>query len=256
MARATALSGVAGAHPLTQQIALRLEQGPAFILVSGCNADSCKIFLDNLSAKILGTGRILNLHSPTPTASLFDLVANALDLDLTNPSASALAKHLDDGNTYLLCSMAEKFSPDAFEQLRQLSNLQPKIGDLGIVLCGGQTLPKRLPGALRQRVTDAYRLDGRSSRLRNTVWGLLLALLCIGAWLAYTNLPGLIGTTLATQAKPYSRPLLETSLKAGPVLAQPIPVEPQTPLTHVFQTEAEAEAALQAQAPAEKPDQE
>jgi hypothetical protein len=114
-----------------------------------------------------------------------------------------------------------------------------------------------LPNALRQRVTDAYQLDGVSRiRLRNKVWGLLLATLCIGSWLAYSNLLGLFGTTIATRPQPDSRSLLETSLKAGPVLAQPIPVEPQTPLTHVFQTAAEAEAALQAQTPAEKPDQE
>lgn len=253
MARAIALSGAAGAHSLSQQIALRLEQGPAFILISGCNTGSCKTFLDSLSAELSGTGRTVNLHSPaSSTTNLFELVANALNLDLTRPSATTLAKHLDDGNTYLLCSMEEESSPDAFEQLRQLSNLQPKNGYLGIVLCGSQTLPKHLPSALRQRVTDAYRLDGRSSRLRAAVWGLMLSTLCIGAWLAYSRFPAII----VTQPQPDSQPLLETSLKAGPVLAQPIPVEPQTPLTHVFQTEAEAEAALQAQRPAEKPDQE
>jgi hypothetical protein len=252
MGRAAALSGVAGDHSLAQQIALRFKQGPAFILVSGCNSDSCKTFLDHLTTELSGTGRTLEIHSPDSSANPFDLVANTLGLDLAHPSASALAKHLDDGNTHLLCAMGEDSSPDAFEQLRQLSNLQPKNGYLGIVLCGSRTLTKRLPQALRQRITGAYRLDGHPRRLRIAAWGLMLSTLCIGAWLAYTHFPA----TTVTQPLPDSRPLLETSLKAGPFLAQPIPVEPQAPLTHVFQTEAEAEAALQTQAPAEKPDQE
>lgn len=256
MARAAALPEFADGLTLAQQIALHLKQGPAFTLVSGCDADSCKMFLDNLSAELSGTGRTLNLHSPAASANLFDLIATALGLNLKRPSASSLSKHLDDGNTYILCSAGEEYSPDAFEQLRQLSNLQPKNGYFSIILCGGQTLPNSLPNALRQRVTDTYRLEVASSPLRNAVWGLILATLCLGAWLAYNHYPDLIGTTIVTQPRPVPEPLLETSLKAGPFLAQPLPVEPQKPLTHVFQTDAEAEAALQTQTPAEKPDQE
>lgn len=256
MARASALPELADGHTLADQLALHLKQGPAFILVSGCNADSCKTLLDSLTSQLSGAGRTVNLHTPASSANLFDLIANALGLDLAHPSANSLAKHLDDGNTYLLCSMVEKASLDAFEQLRQLSNLQPKNGYFSIILCGGQTLPNSLPNALRQRVTDTYRLEVASSPLRNAVWGLILATLCLGAWLAYNHYPDLIGTTIVTQPRPVPEPLLETSLKAGPFLAQPLPVEPQKPLTHVFQTDAEAEAALQTQTPAEKPDQE
>lgn len=256
MVRASALPEFADGLTLAQQIAIHLKQGPTFTLVSNCDADSCKMFLDNLSAELSGTGRTLNLHSPSVSANLFDLVATALGLNLERPSASSLSKYLDDANTYILCSVGKEYRPDEFEQLRQLSNLQPKNGYLGIVLCGGPTLPKQLPKALRQRITDAYRLDRRSSRLRTTAWGLMLSILCICAGLAYSQFSGLFGTINTTQPQHNSKPLFETSLKVGPVLAQPTPVEPQTSLTHVFQTEAEAEAAMPAEAPAEKPDQE
>jgi hypothetical protein len=254
MAQASALPKCADGHTLAHKIALHLKQGPAFILVSGCDNDSCKIFLDSLSAELSGTGRTVSLHSPASSANLFDLVANSLGLGLTPASASSLAKHLGEGNTYLLCSMGEESSLDTFEQLRQLSNLQPTDGHLSIILCGGPTLPKRLPKALRQRVTDTYRLDTASSPLRTMVWGLSLSTLCIGVWLVHSHFPGVF--SFATQPQLDSKQPLKPSLKAGAVLAHPIPVEPPMPLTHIFQTEAEAEAALQAQLPAEKPDQE
>lgn len=251
MAWASALPKFADGDTLVQQIALRLKQDPAFILISGCDTDSCNTFLNILSAKLSGTGRAVNLHSPASSANFFDLVANTLGFYLEHPSATSLAKHLDDGNTYLLYSMGEKYSLETIEQLRQLSNFQPKNGYLSIILCGGQTLPKKLPNALRQRITDTYRLNGGSNPLRNAVWGLVLIItLCMSAWLAYSHFPGLFSTTIAT----HSTPLLGTSLKTGPVLAQPPPIKTPPPLTHIFHTEAEAEAALQAQIPANKPD--
>ena len=252
MARAATIPGVAGGHSLTQKIALSLKRGPAFILVTGCDTASRKIFLENLSAALLDAGRIINLHLPSSCANLSDQVADAIGLDLAPASAISLAKHLD-GNTHLLCSTTKKCSPDVFEQLRQLSNLQPKSGYLSITLCSHRTLSKQLPNALRQRVTATYRLDETPPTLRNAVWGVMLSILGASAWLAHDHLPNLFGPTVAIQPQLDSKPVLETSLRAGPVLAQPVPAEEKTPLTHVFQTETEAEAALQAQEPVEKP---
>jgi hypothetical protein len=254
MAQASALPGFTDGHSLAQHIALHLKHGPALILIAGCNIENCQLFLDSLSAALVNPGRIVRLNASDPAASLFDQIASVLGL--LQESAASLTKHLNHASTLLLCSMGHSPSSNAFEQLRQLSNLQPKEGYLSIILCGDSALSKQLPNALRQRITASYRLDKDSGILRYATWGILFLALIGSAWLAHKKFPALpSGVLPIKQASPASNQLLGTSLKAQPVLAQSVPAKIEIPLTHVFQTEAEAEAALQAGAPVEKSDQ-
>jgi hypothetical protein len=254
MAQASALPGFTDGHSLAQHIALHLKHGPALILIAGCNIENCQLFLDSLSAALVNSGRIVRLNASDPAASLFDQIASVLGL--LQESAASLTKHLNHASTLLLCSMEHSPSSNVFEQLRQLSNLQPKEGYLSIILCGDSALSKQLPNALRQRITASYQLDKDSEIPRYSTWVILFLALIGSAWLAHSNFPDLLSVVFPTkQTSPSPDLPLGTSLKAQPVFAQSIPVKTETPLTHVFQTEAEAEAALQAGAPAEKSDQ-
>lgn len=255
MAQASALPRFADGHSLAQHVAFHLKHGPTLILITGCNIENCQLFLDSLSTALVDTGRILRLNASEPAANLFDQIASVLGL--AQESAASLAKRLDNTSALLLCSMGNNPSSHVFEQLRQLSNLQPKEGFLGIILCGDSALCKQLPNALRQRVTASYQLDKDSAiLLRYATWGVLFLALLASTWLAHAKFPDLLsGIFPLKQTSPGPEQLLGTSLKIQSIFAQSIPVKAENPLTHVFQTEAEAEAALQAGAPAEKPNQ-
>lgn len=234
----------ADTHPLPKKIARLLVDGPALVLVTGRGSDTAPAFLDELAASLVPAGRVIKLNTAAPPqATLFDDIAAQLGLQPTAASAPDLAKHLGNANTFILYAIGEHPSALAFEQLRQLSNIQPEAGHLGIVLAGKRKLERQLPTALRQRVSVIYRLDGESGTgLRRAAWLAGAGLLVGGTWFAAAPLPD-----LAVPAAPSPKPALETSLKAGPLLAPAAPAAAEDPRSHIFRTEAEAEAALQAQ---------
>lgn len=246
------LPHLADGHDLAQRIAQLLAEGPALVLVSGCDTATSSMFLDGLGEALASAGRVVKLGlQNTPQGNLFERIATQLNLDSTNTSAPALAAQLGQANTFILYATEEQSHPEDFEQLRQLNNVQPQGGHLSIVLCGPRNLEHLLPGALRQRINAAYRLNvnGKNSGqlLRRLTWVAGLAALASLTVLVYDKAP---------KASVTAKPALNSSLKVGPVLATPEPATAENPRSHIFQTEAEAEAALQIQEAGESPAQE
>lgn len=226
---------------LAQRISLMLSQGSAWILVTGNTHKACLAFLDRLSNSLTNSAHVLKISIPSKSTNLSEQASAVLGIPLLPGSTQNIPS--ERGNVYLLCHAEGSCQPEDFEQLRQLSNLQPKLGHLGIVLCGKRNLLHQLPSAIRQRIVSIYSLDDRLPRawLRRILLGGLLTVLAIAAWAWVASLS--IQTTRRNLPPP-SQSILGASLKTGPVLAQPETSPEPEPLTHIFQNEDEAEAGL------------
>jgi len=229
---------------LAQHISFTLSHGPAWVLVTGNTQEACLAFLDKLSRTLTNSSHVLKICIPSESAHLPERISSELGLSLL--SAPSQHSSAEKGNTYLLCQAEDCCRQEDFEQLRQLSNLYPSFGHLGIVLCGEHHMLNRLPSAIRQRLVSVYRLDGfTATRPRRAILGGLFVALAIAAiWIAYLS----FSSNNQTLPQPSSN-TLATSLNPEPVLVRPAPLPEPEPLTHVFQTEDEAEASLRSENP-------
>lgn len=162
----------AGAEPddnLPQTLASLMLNASSLIIVTVPNNHAATRVLSPLQAKLAQTGLVLTLGKLGDTLDFFRQIASQLNIDNigiphASLSASVMAhiQNLNSGCVMLLCNDADAYDTALLEQIRQWDNLQLQHGHVSILLCGGEGLMKKLRSpalrGLHQRIVAHYRL--------------------------------------------------------------------------------------------------
>lgn len=261
----------AGAEPgdnLPQTLLSLMLSGPALIIVTVPNSHAAARVLSPLQAKLTQAGLVLTLDKPENTLDFFRQLATQLNIDhigvsLASLSASVMGHilNLRRGCVMLLCNNADAYDTALLEQIRQWDNLQLQHGHVSILLCGGDGLMKKLRSpvlrGLHQRIVAHYRLT--PVPVTRIYW--LAGAAAVGSlallWAASSlyrapqqsteplglPTPRVLSGTASAQS--------QTKKNFSPPAASPLPHPdghsiPNTspPFDHIFNSEAEALAAL------------
>ena len=254
---------------LPQTLASLMLSGPSLIIVTVPNSHAAARVLSPLQAKLKQTELVLTLDKPEDTLDFFRQLARQLNIDyigvsLASLSASVMAHilNLHSGCVMLLCSDADAYDTALLEQIRQWDNLQLQHGHVSILLCGGEGLMKKLRSpalrGLHQRIVAHYRLTpvpvARIYWLSGAAAVGSLALLWAASSLyrapQQSTEPLGVPTTprvlkgaapAKSQTKKYFSPSAASSLPRPDAHSLP---KTSPPLDHIFNSEAEALAAL------------
>ena len=261
-----------GAEPgdnLPQTLVSLMLSGPSLIIVTVPDSHAAARVLSPLQAKLMQAGLVLTLDKPENTLDFFRQLATQLNIDhigvsLASLSASVMGHilNLRRGCVMLLCNNADAYDTALLEQIRQWDNLQLQHGHVSILLCGGDGLMKKLRSpalrGLHQRIVAHYRLTpvpvARIYWLAGAAAVGSLALLWAASSLyrAPQQPPEPLGLPTTPRVLNSAAPAKsQTKKNFSPPAASSLPrpdahsISKTSPsLDHIFNSEAEAQAAL------------
>ena len=154
---------------LPQTLASLMLNAPSLIIVTVPNVHAAARVLSPLQVRLAQTGLVLTLGKLEDVHDFFRQLATQLNIDnIGIPHASLSAsvmehiQNLHSGGVMLLCNGADAYDTALLEQIRQWDNLQLQHGHVSILLCGGESLMKKLRSpalrGLHQRIVAHYRL--------------------------------------------------------------------------------------------------